>query len=195
MAIRLKLPPGTLSYPNFKEPRKVGDADKATYSCVVIFEEGTDLSELEAACLAVAEERWGRDKVARMHKAKAWKWPIKDGDEYAAKKDGADAYEGKIYVNLKSEEQPGMVGPRPGPDGKAERYEANQFYPGCLVRVSVSAYAFDHPKGGKGVGLGLNNVQFLRHGTRLDNRKSAAEDFEPIEEDEYEDEDAINPLV
>src|SRR5690242_21659276 len=105
MASRLKLPYATLSYPTLKEPRMVGDATKATYSCVLIFPEDTDLSELEQACVAVAEEKFGKDRTAKMREKNVLKWPIKDGDEYAAKKEGNDFYEGKLYVNLKSEEQ------------------------------------------------------------------------------------------
>ena len=128
-----------------------------------------------------------------MIKANALKWPIKNGDEYAAKKDGNEIYEGKVFINLKSEEQPGMVGPRAGADGRPEVYEPDQFYPGCIVRASIAVYAYDHPQGGKGVGLGLNNIQFVRHGERLDNRKAATEDFDVI--DTGVDEDAIDPLA
>lgn len=194
MAQRLKLPYGTLSYPALAEPRKVGDATKATYSAVIIFPAGTDLSELEAACKAAAEEKWGEERTAKMLKAKALKWPIKSGDEYAAKKDGQEFYEGKQFVNLKSEEQPGLVGPRAGPDGRPERMPPSEFYPGCIVRASVAVYPFDHPQGGKGVGIGLNNLQFVKHGPRLDNRRRAEDEFDIIEEDADELEDAIDPL-
>jgi hypothetical protein len=192
MAVRVKMPFGILSYPNFKEPRKVGDATKATYSCVILYDGETDLSELEDACAAVAAEKWGEQRAAKMIEKNALKWPIKNGDEYAAKKDGNEIYEGKVFINVKSEEQPGMVGPHAGPDGRPVAYDADQFYPGCWVRVSVAVYAYDHPQGGKGVGLGLNNVQFVKPGPRLDNRKSAADDFDVIETEA--DEDAIDLL-
>ena len=193
MAIRIKLPYGTLSYPTLKEPRKVGDATKATYSAVIIFPEDADLSELEEACVAAAEEKWGEERTKKMLKNKALKWPIKDGDEYSARKDGNEIYEGRKYVNLKSEEQPGLVGPRAAADGRPEVYDADQFYPGCTVRASCAVYAFDHPQGGKGVGLGLNNIQWVKHGERLDSRKSARDDFDVIEEgaDDVEEVDLL----
>jgi hypothetical protein len=194
MAQRLKLPYGTLSYPTLKEPRLVGDATKASYSCVVIFPEDTDLSELEAACVAAAEEKWGADRTKKMLDAKALKWPIKSGDQYSAKKPGNEVYEGRQFVNAKSDEQPGLVGPRAGPDGKPERLAPEEFYPGCIVRASVNVYPFDHPQGGKGIGIGLNNLQFVKHGPRLDNRRRAEDDFDVIEEDADELEDAIDPL-
>lgn len=193
MAVRLKLPNGTLSYPALKEPRMVGDATKATYSAVIIFPEGADLTELEQACVAAAEEKWGADRTAKMLKAKALKWPIKDGDEYSARKEGNEFYENKRYVNLKSEEQPGMVGPRAGSDGRPESYSPDQFYAGCVVRVSAAVYAFDHPQGGKGIGLGLNNLQFVKRGDRLDNRRRAEDEFEVIDEGVDDFEDAIDP--
>src|SRR5690349_4646871 len=194
MASRLKLPYATLSYPTLKEPRMVGDATKATYSCVLIFPEDTDLSELEQACITVAEEKFGKDRTAKLLKGKSLKWPIKDGDEYASRKDGNEFYEGKQYVNLKSEEQPGLVGPRAGPDGRPESYSPDQFYAGCIVRASVGISAYDHPQGGKGVGLYLNNIQFVKHGPRLDNRRRAEDEFDVITEDADDLEDAIDPL-
>lgn len=193
MAVRLKLPNGTLSYPALKEPRMVGDATKATYSAVIIFPEGADLSELEAACVSAAEEKWGADRTAKMLKAKALKWPIKSGDEYSARKEGNEFYEGKKYVNVKSDEQPGMVGPRAGHDGRPEAYSADQFYAGCVVRCSCAVYAYDHPQGGKGIGIGLNNLQYVKRGERLDNRRQAADEFEVIDEGVDEFEDAIDP--
>lgn len=193
MAIRVKLPFAILSYPNFKEPRMVGDATKATYSCALLWDKSTDLSELEEACRAVAVERWGEEKATKMLKNGGLKWPLKDGDRYAATKDGNEIYEGKVYINAKSEEQPGMVGPRKGTDGKPETYDASQFYAGCIVRASVAVYAFDHPQGGKGVGIGLNNVQFAKNGPRLDNRKSAADDFDALE-DELDEDELVDPL-
>lgn len=195
MAQRLKLPYGTLSYPTLKEPRMVGDATKASYSCVIIFPEDADLSELEAACVAAAEEKWGADRTKVMLKAKALKWPIKSGDQYSAKKPGNEFYEGRQFVNIKSDEAPGLVGPRAGPDGKPERLPAGEFYAGCIVRASVNVYPFDHPQGGKGVGIGMNNLQFVKHGPRLDNRRRAEDEFDVIEEDADELEDAINPLA
>ena len=41
------------------------------------------------------------------------------------------------------------------------------FYDGSVVRVWVSAYSYEHPKSGPGVGLNLNGVQFVQHGPRL----------------------------
>jgi hypothetical protein len=194
MAVRLKLPYGTISYPTLKEPRIVGDATKASYSCVIIFPEDADLSELNAACIAAAEEKWGADRTKKMLAANALKWPIKSGDQYSAKKPGNEFYEGKQFVNTKSDEQPGLVGPRAGPDGKPERMSADQFYAGAIVRASVNVYPFDHPQGGKGVGVGLNNLQFVKHGPRLDNRRRAEDEFDVIDEDADELEDAVDPL-
>jgi hypothetical protein len=129
-----------------------------------------------------------------MLKAGSLKWPIKDGDEYASRKDGNEVYEGRKYVNLKSEEQPGLVGPRAGADGRPETYSPDQFFAGCVVRASVGVSAYDHPQGGKGVGLYLNNLQFVKPGPRLDNKRRAEDDFDVIDEGVDDLEDAIDPL-
>ena len=44
------------------------------------------------------------------------------------------------------------------------------------MRASFTAFAYDN-NGNVGVSFGLNNVQKLREGTRLDNRVAATDEF------------------
>ncbi|MYF70819.1 MAG: DUF2815 family protein [Proteobacteria bacterium] len=54
-------------------------------------------------------------------------------------------------------------------------------YPGAWARASVNVYAYDNI--GKGVAIGLNNLQWLGHGDRLDSVTDAKQDFEDDPED------------
>ncbi len=51
----------------------------------------------------------------------------------------------------------------------------------------MTAYAWDHPSGGKGVSFSLNNVQLVREDERFDGRKKAEEMFGEVEvsDDDY----------
>lgn len=53
------------------------------------------------------------------------------------------------------------------PHGNPATADPGLFYDGAVVRVWVSAYTYEHPKSGPGVGLNLNAVQFVQHGPKL----------------------------
>ena len=52
---------------------------------------------------------------------------------------------------------------------------ANEMYPGVMVYGLVGAFAYDNVS--KGVSFGLNGVQRIDEGTRLDNRVAAQDVF------------------
>lgn len=60
------------------------------------------------------------------------------------------------------------------------------FYPGCYGRASVTPFAFNNI--GKGIALGLNHIQKLKEGERLDSFRSAEDDF-GADPAEFDDED------
>ena len=81
--------------------------------------------------------------------------------------------EGILFASLSSPRKPQVVDLRKEtiPDGDVMR-----IYPGAWARASVQAYGYDNI--GKGVALGLNNLQWLGHGERLDSVTDAKQDFE-----------------
>lgn len=169
------------SYPNvFK--KKLNDlSKKEEYSLVAVFPKGTDLSGLKKAAKEACFERFGADP-------KKWpknlRDPFRSNDEKATEDDttGKKAYpdgyeEGGFFINLKSQEKPGLV------NGKNEDIiTESDFYAGCYARATVSAYAY----GGKdtgftpGVAFGLRNIQKMAEGEPLGSRTRAQDDFEPI---------------
>lgn len=168
-------PKATLSYPHLDQPQKPQKpTDKPKYSLALVFPEGSDLAAMQAAVLAAAEAKWP-GKSAEMFRVGALRSPFRKDAE-------AKGYPaGSIFVNARSEQQPGMVYLHAGPDKKPAKVAAEDvrevFYPGALVRAQLRAFAYDN-SGNKGVSFALNNVQKLGDGDRLDNRQAAEDAFE-----------------
>jgi hypothetical protein len=104
------------------------------------------------------------------------KLPLRDGDV-----DKADqkAYVNHYWVNANSKNKPQIV------DRKLKILDSeDDFYSGCYCNVTVNFYPYS-TSGNKGVAVGLNNIQKLRDGERLDGKSSAFDDFE--EEEDFMD--------
>jgi hypothetical protein len=146
------------------------------YAVVAVFPKGTDLSALKAAAQEACVDKWGADP-------KKWpknlKNPFRKHEERKDEETGAmpEGYEeGGIFINLKSEKnKPQVVGP-----DKVEIRDESEVYPGCWLRASVNAYAYQHASGNAGVSFGLGNIQKVKDGDPLGNRTRAQDDFEPI---------------
>ena len=85
-----------------------------------------------------------------------------------------------FFANLTSKYKPDIVDIH----GEPVEEEEGRVYAGCIMRASVTPYAYNNI--GKGYALGLNNIQLLKWDTpRIDGRTSASEDF-ANEEEEYD---------
>jgi hypothetical protein len=190
--LKVVTPECRISYPNLFVARMGPDGGEPKFSCSLVFEEGADLSELEAAVIRAAQEKWG-DKALGMIKAKKLRLPFRtDGEEKGYP-------ENSVFINCSSKQAPGLVGPYAGPDGRPEDlYDEKEWYPGARVRAAIRAFAYD-ARGNKGVSFGLNNLQKVGEGERFDSRVSAADEFEALgarpkaalvhDEDEDEEDD------
>jgi hypothetical protein len=89
---------------------------------------------------------------------------------------------GAIYVNVKSDSEPGKVArwQDPQTEKPAILKDPAEWYAGCHVRATLNAFGYDQ-KMNKGVSFGLNNLQKLGEGQRLDSRRSAQDDFDAID--------------
>jgi hypothetical protein len=118
-------------------------------------------SDAEAVILQIATQ----DKSA-MHK----------GDVMRA---GKPEYAGKLYISASNPEQPNCVVTENGinlstQDGSLTYTHQAFPYAGSHDNVIIDFWAYDHPKGGKGVSCTLLGVQFLRHDKRLAGTSVAA---------------------
>ena len=134
--------------------------------------------------LAVPAETFSRHPPHGMS-ASDWIREIRESDLLRDSPDDvlAKGYpEGSTFINVRSNQQPGMVYPWPASPGSKvpavvpPEKVAETFYPGCYVVASLTAYGFE-AEGKKGPTFGLNNLQWVKDGERLDNRRKAEEEF------------------
>jgi len=95
------------------------------------------------------------------------KSPFKDGDE-EDRPEFADCF----VIQATSNNKPGIV------DSSLQPIlDAEEIYSGAYYRASIRAYAWDHPTGGKGVSIALDNVMKTKDGEAFSGRTDASEDF------------------
>lgn len=172
MSRRVITPEAILSYPHLFEPNAMDDGAEPKYSACFVFPADADLKELKAAALEAAQEKWG-SKAAKMIRDGKLRMPFRtDGEEKGYP-------EGSTFINCRSNRRPGIVSTVPDPKngGKPSVItDDEEVYAGCIVRASVTAFAYD-VNGNRGVSFALGNVQKIRDGERLDGRVSAEDEF------------------
>lgn len=178
MTKNLVLPPAVGVYVSLFTPRDppAGSQGKPRYSVVLLYPKTEAskkaLAPLMSAAVEVAEGKWpgkGQEKVKRM------RYPIvADGDE---RYPDDPTFKGMYFVRASTTADPTRRPPQVvGADAKTAIVDDSEAYSGCTFRVSVRLFPFDRA-GNQGIGIGLNNVQVLKQGTRLDGRKSAEDEF------------------
>lgn len=168
---KLIIGPGRISFPFlFKEqPPEFG----GKYAMTLLLPPTLDTSLIVKALTQAAVEKFGPDKK---------KWPkgmilpeavIKNAEN----KSHITGYEpGWKFISLKSKIKPSVV------DASLAKVEdEKEAYAGRWARVSASAYAFDTIL--KGVGLGLHNVQLMKHDTPFSAASKPSVDFDAIAEE------------
>lgn len=175
MSTNVITPKAMLSYPHLDKPQpKKKATDKSKYSAALVFAPGTDLSEMQAAAEAAVEERWGTKGVEKLRKGQLRSPFRKDAE--------SKGYEsGSVFINARSDYKPGVVylWPEPGTTQPAEVADEDirdVFYPGAMVRAALSAFTYD-TDGNRGVSFGLNHIQKIAEGKRIDGRGPANEVF------------------
>jgi hypothetical protein len=110
-----------------------------------------------------------------------FKKAIRDGAEKA---DLQGYGEGKFFANLSSKMKPGLID-----RDRCPILNSDDFYPGCYARATITAYSYDNK--GKGVAFGLQNLQKVADGERLDSRTDASDDFDEVDDDRWGDSDPL----
>ena len=92
---------------------------------------------------------------------------LKDGDATGRKE-----YEDSFYINATSKYSPQVV------DKDLKILSPDELYNGCLGRVSINFYPYNHKESGNcGISCELLNLQKLKDGEKIVNRASAVDDF------------------
>jgi len=104
-------------------------------------------------------------------KSANFKNTLHDGTAEFESDERPEHYKGHFYVNANQKGgQPGIVGPDLQP-----LMDDSCLYSGAYYNVEVNFYPFDTKS--KGIGCGLNNAMFVKHGDRLDGRSNAEDAF------------------
>jgi hypothetical protein len=173
----IKSPIGRLSFPALFTPRVMkgapaGAEPKFEAQLIVTpeFQKTDAFKELQTMIAETAKAAFG-EKV----KLGSLKLPLKKGSEVNYSGPADD----DVIIKAWSKYKPEVVDVN-----KTTIMDPDEMYPGCWCRMTVSAWSFDHPSGGKGVGLSLDHVQKLKDGERIDGRVAAAEAFEKLDSTE-----------
>jgi len=157
-----------MSYVYLFAPRAVEEGEAPKYSLSVLIPK-SDVKTLNAIKAAVnAAKEIGKTSLWNGKIPPGLKLPLRDGD---ADRPDSPEYVGQYFFNAKSNNKPGIVDIDINPI-----LNQAEIYSGCYGRVSVNFYPYNHPKGGKGVAAGLNNVQKLEDGEPLGSVVSRPED-------------------
>ncbi len=191
-----------LSFPVLATPEYVLGSKDATYGASFIFPpagykltllngevvefDGATASILEEVLYEVFAAQW--PGPANLAKLKAsfttpnpmFKWGIRKDAELKGYPTGS------VYINARRKEKqgrPGLVLAHADATGKpavpAEDQITQFFYPGAIVRAAIGAFAYDMDVS-KGVSFGLQNVQHLASGPRMDGRRAATDEFNAV---------------
>lgn len=161
------------------------------WSSMILFpkkDTGT-IDKIKKLINAMALEKWGNNIPKNL------KVSFRDGDKATVEggvpdgtEAGAEPYGGHYFMTIKSDRQPGIVGPDREPILDAGVIVSGDY--GC---ISMNGYAWDN-KNGKGISFGLGNIQFLKKGEPLGGAQIAPDkDFTPIAEAQGEGSDPVEP--
>jgi hypothetical protein len=171
-----------VSFPHLFEPQDGQNGGAAKYGVSAVWTPA-DFSEVE-------KKRWNAmkkalDEASREKFKKAWKdlpANVKRGLRKGEEREDMEGYgPGTVFASLTTKLKPGVVSTEKGEDGKflpigPEHANEDEIYPGCYARATVTVYSYSNE--GKGVALGLMNIQKVADGERLDSRTNASDDFE-----------------
>jgi hypothetical protein len=165
----------TLSFPNLLKPVVPDNGGTPKYSASLVADANETKQTIQEAIVEVAIAEWG-DKAVTMLKAGEIVNPIRTD----AEKKGYPA--GSWFLNVRSERKPGVVQPYDldgdgKPDPMTDEQIEKKMYPGARVKGTIVAFTYVY-MGKKGVSFGLNNLQWVGDGPRLDGGKPATEDFD-----------------
>ena len=169
MANNIVTPEATLSFPVFKAPKPRSEGAKPVFSCALLFDKKAQTSAeykaMQMACVKAAKDKFGADV-----NLKSLTMPFRDAGE----KDYAGYDDGMTYINPWSEQRPGVV------DAQVQDIlDVGSVYAGQKVRASIAPFAWAN-SGKKGVSFGLNHIQVLGDGVRIDGRIAADKAFSPV---------------
>jgi len=172
MSIVLNKEPVRCGYVVINEAKKNNLNDQMEYSMQLIIPKGSVTHILlEAEVDSIIEAKHGNKPPHGIRR------PLRDADAEAEEKGNETAPHLKncMFMNVRTKERPGIVGPDGLPHPQPEDCRSGDFF-------YISLGGFYYPKPQPGVSFGLNNVQFVKKGDTLTGRKRAEDEFGAVEE-------------
>jgi hypothetical protein len=181
--IKILTPVFRVAFPKVFKPESFDGGDEK-YSLIAIFDTKNFTKKDKKAWKALLDSMDKESKNAFKKPLKklpsSYRKPLRDAGE----KEDLDGFEeGMMFCTLSSKRRPGII----NMDRDKIRPENNNegdFYAGCYARASVTIYTYDNK--GKGMSLGLLNIQKMSDGEALSGGASDAED--DFEEDDVDTE-------
>lgn len=179
---KLMVGPGRLSYPHLLEAQETENGPR--FSCSLLLPPTYDVGPIKAALRAAWVKKFGADQS---------KWPkgdsvrtvekvIKKAEDCFRQEDGSRLYgpefDGWFVVpaSCNAAYPPEVV------DGNTDSVtDKREVYPGRWARATVNAFGYANRT--RGVTLGLNNVQVLKHDTPLGGKARAKSEFDVVAEE------------
>ncbi len=175
-----------VSFPHLFEARQMTKTDKPKFGLTAVWRPGdfsaADKKRWKVILGALDAESRARFKTRFKDLPANYRKGLRDGAE-KAELEGFG--KGMVFASLTSQMRPGIVDLNRNAISPEEG-NSDRIYPGSYCRATVNTYSYDNR--GKGVALGLMNVQLVKDGERLDGRTDAAEDFEDDLDDRWLDE-------
>lgn len=168
----LLTPKFRVAFPQIAEMKVFQPGQKGRYSCVALFtpsehspKDAEKWKALIAACNRVSVDTF--KKPMKDLDRSVYKTPFHKGEE---KEQYAGFGAGVIFFTMSAyTRRPTII----GLDG-ATSLDPSELYPGCYARASVNPFANQQ---WKSISIGMNHIQKLAEGERLDGATSAEEDF------------------
>jgi hypothetical protein len=151
------------SFVHILEPHAIkGVADaKPRYQITIPLKKDSPFwAKVDALVKETATAKWGKIPPKMKN-------PVKDGDE-----EQRPELVGCYSIQATSNNKPGIVNAALQPI-----MDSNEIYSGAYYRASIRAYAWEHPTGGKGVSIALDNVMKTKDGEAFSGRTDAGNDF------------------
>ena len=184
---RVLTPPFRLCFPAIWQPKSFNDGPEK-YSVVAVWEKAELKGRYKQEWQNVLELL--NDAAKEKFNKTLAKLPdgYKRGIRNGAEKEGTEPFSDQVlFATLSSIYPPGVVDLRRQPIAETD----DRVYAGCYMRASVNAYAYSNIQ--RGVALGLQNLQWLGHGDRLDGKRDATSDFETDPDTSWFESEGVDP--
>ena len=169
MGTRITIMGARLSYPHLFQPRQVDQSSPPKYGCVLLIpKDNPAIGQLEQAEIKEADAHWGANKPAALKAL-----PLYDCATHPSYS-GKPELHGYIALSANAKDKPFTVDQNVQPV-----IDQSVFYAGCYVNADVGIFPYDALMS-KGIAAGLNGVQFVADGERIDGRPSVENMFQPV---------------